>query len=466
MKLLLIGSGGREHALLWKLKQNPRITECYVAPGNAGTGKMAINVPIEATNIAGLLQFAQEKKIDLTVVGPDDPLAAGIVDQFQEAGLRIFGPTAVAARFEASKSFAKDFMKRHGIPTAASETFTSSKEAADYARRAKYPLVVKADGLALGKGVIIAQSAEEALTAIKEMMVEKVFGVAGETVVIEEFLTGPECSLHALIDGKNYLLFPDARDHKRALDGDQGLNTGGMGTISPSGLLHHSTADAHCCVAPVLAPSSMNDTLSRCALEAPGTASPAANAAKGLVVRKSMRVRLHEEIFVPFLRGLAVEKIKFQGMLFPGLMITKDGPKVLEFNARFGDPETQVLMRRLQSDLLELIEATIDGKLDTVSPWWDQRPAVCVVLASGGYPGPIEKGKMITGLESVADHDIVTFHAGTKQVEENIVTNGGRVLGVTALGSTQEEARKAAYAAADQIQFEGKQFRRDIGVTV
>lgn len=420
MKLLLIGSGSREHALLWKLKQNPRITECYVAPGNAGTGTMAVNVPIEATNIAGLLQFAQEKKIDLTIVGPDDPLAAGIVDQFQQAGLRIFGPTAAAARFEASKSFAKDFMKRHGIPTAASETFTSSEKASDYVRQAKYPLVVKADGLALGKGVIIAQSAEEALTAIKDMMEEKVFGAAGETVVIEEFLTGPECSLHALIDGKNYLLFPDARDHKRALDGDQGLNTGGMGTISPS----------------------------------------------GLGVTKSMRARLHEEIFVPFLSGLADEKIKFQGMLFPGLIITKEGPKVLEFNARFGDPETQVLMRRLHSDLLELLEATIDEKLDTVSPWWDQRPAVCVVLASGGYPGSIEKGKQITGFENVTDPNVVVFHAGTKQVEENIVTNGGRVLGVTALGRTLEEARQAAYAAADQIQFEGKQFRRDIGATV
>ena len=416
MKILIIGSGGREHALLWKLKQNTRITESYVAPGNAGTATLATNIPIEASNIAGLLQFAQEKKIDLTIVGPDDPLAAGIVDRFQQAGLRIFGPTAAAARFEASKSFAKDFMKRHGIPTAAAETFTSSEKASDYVRQAKYPLVVKADGLALGKGVIIAQSAEEALAAIKEIMVEKVFGTAGETVVIEEFLTGPECSLHALIDGENYLLFPDARDHKRALDGDQGLNTGGMGTISPS-----------------------------------------------QVLSDSMRARLHEEIFAPFLRGLAVEKIKFQGMLFPGLMITKNGPKVLEFNARFGDPETQVLMRRLQSDLLELIEATIDGKLNTVTPTWDERSAVCIVLASGGYPGPIEKGKPITGLESANHDDVIVFHAGTKQVEEQIVTNGGRVLGIIALGSTLEEARKEAYAAANQIQFEGKQFRRDIG---
>ena len=416
MKLLIIGSGGREHALLWKLQENPRITECYVAPGNAGTGKIAINVPIEATNIAGLLEFAQEKKIDLTVVGPDDPLAAGIVDRFQEAGLRIFGPTAAAARFEASKSFAKDFMKRHGIPTAASETFTSSKEAADYVRQAKYPLVVKADGLALGKGVVIATNVDEATTAIEEMMEKKVFGAAGEVVVIEEFLTGPECSLHALVDGENYLLFPDVRDHKRALDGDLGLNTGGMGTISPS----------------VIFPTEM------CA-------------------------RVHEEIFVPFIRGLAAEKIKFQGILFPGVMITKDGPKVLEFNARFGDPETQVLMRRLKSDLLTLIELTIDGRLENACLVWDHRPAVCIVLASGGYPGPIEKGKVITGLEAAeANPNIVIFHAGAKKEGDEIITNGGRVLGVTAVGATLEEARCKAYAAADQIQFEGKQLRRDI----
>lgn len=416
MKLLIIGSGGREHALLWKLKQNPRVTQCYVAPGNAGTTSMATNIPIEATNITELLRFAQEKKIDLTIVGPDDPLAAGIVDHFQEMGLRIFGPTAVAARFEASKAFAKNFMKRHGIPTAASEIFTNSEQARNYTQHASYPLVVKADGLALGKGVIIAQNREEALAAIEEIMEKKVFGTAGEVIVIEEFLVGQECSLHALIDGKNYLLFPDARDHKRALDGDQGLNTGGMGTISPS-----------------------------------------------QVLTDSMRARLDEEIFVPFLRGLAAEKIPFQGMLFPGLMMTKEGPKVLEFNARFGDPETQVLMRRLTSDLLELIEATIDGKLDTIHPEWEKRRAVCVVLASGGYPGPIEKGKTISGLESVSDPDVVIFHAGTKQVGENVVTNGGRVLGVTALGSSLEEAREKAYAVAKQIQFEGKQFRRDIG---
>ncbi len=419
MKILIIGSGGREHALLWKLQQNPKITDCYIAPGNAGTAMMGMNVPIEASNITALLHFAQEKKIDLTIVGPDDPLAAGIVDHFQEAGLRIFGPTAAAARFEASKSFSKNFMKRHGIPTAASEIFTNSKEARNYVQQAQYPLVVKADGLALGKGVIIAQNRDEAIAAIQEIMEKKAFGSAGETIVIEEFLVGQECSLHALIDGKNYLLLPDARDHKRALDGDQGLNTGGMGTISPS-----------------------------------------------QVLTDSMRTQLHEEIFVPFLRGLAAEKIRFQGMLFPGLMITNKGPKVLEFNARFGDPETQVLMRRLKSDLLELIEATIDETLHEMKPEWDEREAVCVVLASGGYPGPIEKGKKITGLQHEEDPDIVIFHAGTKQGGDCIVTNGGRVLGVTALGSSLEKARQKAYATAEQIQFEGRQFRRDIGATI
>lgn len=419
MKLLIIGSGGREHALLWKLKQNPRITECYAAPGNAGTATLATNVSIEATDIPRLLEFAQQNKIDLTVVGPDDPLAAGIADRFQEAGLRVFGPTAAAARFEASKSFAKDFMKRYGIPTAASETFTSSNKARAYVKQANYPLVVKADGLALGKGVIIAQNVEEALAAIQEIMEKKVFGAAGETVIIEEFLVGQECSLHALIDGKNYLLFPDVRDHKRALDGDRGSNTGGMGTISPA-----------------------------------------------QVLTQSIRTRLHEEIFVPFLRGLEKEKINFQGMLFPGLMITKDGPKVLEFNARFGDPETQVLIRRLKSDLLELIEATIDGKLDTMNPQWEERSAVCIVLASGGYPGPIEKGKVITGLTNERDSEVIIFHAGTKQTEEKVVTNGGRVLGITALGSTLEKARETAYVTVEKVQYEGKQFRKDIGAAV
>ena len=417
MKILVIGSGGREHALLWKLAQNPRVTELICAPGNAGTAELATNHPIAASDLPGLLALAKSEQVDLTVVGPDDPLAAGIVDLFQKEGLRVFGPLAAAARLESSKSFAKEFMIRHGIPTAGSATFSNPEAALAHCANASYPLVVKADGLALGKGVVIAQTQKEAEAAIREIMIEKVFGEAGNIIVIEEFLTGPECSLHALIDGKNYLLFPDAKDHKRALEGDQGLNTGGMGTISPSG-----------------------------------------------VVDTAMQERLKQEVLEPFVKGLAIDNFPFQGMLFPGLMMTPTGPKVLEFNCRFGDPETQSLMRRLKSDLLDLIEATIEGKLSKVTPVWDERAAVCIVLASGGYPGPIEKGKVITGIEAAnADPDVMVFHAGTTLKDGQVVTSGGRVLGITALGASLEEARHKAYAAADKIAFEGKQLRRDIG---
>jgi len=417
MKILVIGSGGREHALLWKLSQSPRISELLCAPGNAGTAQIATNHSVAATDFPGLLALAKSEQVDLTIVGPDDPLATGIVDLFQAEGLRIFGPCAAAARLESSKSFAKEFMVRHGIPTAASETFTDAESATAYCATARYPLVVKADGLALGKGVVIAETQTEAEAAIHASMVEKVFGEAGSIVVIEEFLTGPECSLHALVDGRNYNLFPDAKDHKRALDGDQGLNTGGMGTISPSRV--------------------MNDSLIE---------------------------RAKKEILDPFVTGLAAEGLPFQGMLFPGLMLTPQGAKVLEFNCRFGDPETQVLMRRLKSDLLDLIEATIDGKLSSMKPVWESRAAACIVLASGGYPGPIKKGKVITGIdEANADPDVVVFHAGTALKNGEIVTNGGRVLGITGLGETLEEARSKAYAAADKINFEGKQLRHDIG---
>ena len=417
MKILVIGSGGREHALLWKLAQSPRATQLLCAPGNAGTAQLATNHPVAASDLPGLLALAKSEKVDLTLVGPDDPLAAGIVDLFQKEGLRVFGPMAAAARLESSKSFAKEFMLRHGIPTAGSATFSDAEAALNHCRASSYPLVVKADGLALGKGVVIAQTRGEAERAIHEIMVEKVFGDAGNTVVIEEFLTGPECSLHALIDGENYILFPDAKDHKRALDGDQGLNTGGMGTISPS-----------------------------------------------RVVDQEMQARLREEVMEPFVRGLAADGLPFKGMLFPGLMMTPNGPKVLEFNCRFGDPETQSLMRRLESDLLDLIDATIDGKLAAAKPLWDDRAAVCIVLASGGYPGPVEKGKVITGIEEAsADPDIVVFHASTALKDAQVVTNGGRVLGITSLGATIEEASRKAYAAADKISFEGKQLRRDIG---
>jgi phosphoribosylamine--glycine ligase len=393
------------------------VTSILCAPGNAGAAELATNHPVAATDLPALVALARKEGVDLTVVGPDDPLAAGIVDLFRREGLRVFGPPATAARLEASKSFAKEFMVRHGIPTASSHTFTDSSAALAHCAAASYPLVVKADGLALGKGVVIAPTRAEAEAAIREIMVEKVFGEAGDTVVIEEFLTGPECSIHALVDGKGYVLFPDARDHKRALDGDQGLNTGGMGTISPS-----------------------------------------------RVVDAAMRDRVRAEILDPFVKGVAADALPFSGMLFPGLMMTPDGPKVLEFNCRFGDPETQSLMRRLKSDLLDLIEATIDGTLAAAAPEWDDRAAVCIVLASGGYPGPVEKGKVITGIaEASADPDVVVFHAGTALKDGAVVTNGGRVLGVTALGATLAEARAKAYAASDKISFEGKQFRRDIG---
>jgi phosphoribosylamine--glycine ligase len=417
MKILVIGSGGREHALLWKLSQSPRVTSLLCAPGNAGTATIATNHPVAATDLSALVALAKAEKVDLTIVGPDDPLAAGVVDLFHAEGLRVFGPVAAAARLEASKSFAKEFMVRHGIPTAGSATFSDSAAALAHCATASYPLVVKADGLALGKGVVIAQTREEAATAVRQSMIEKVFGDAGNTVVIEEFLTGPECSIHALVDGKGYALFPDAKDHKRALDSDQGLNTGGMGTISPS-----REVDA------------------------------------------AMQGRIRAEVLDPFVRGLMADGLPFSGMLFPGLMMTPNGPKVLEFNCRFGDPETQSLMRRLKSDLLDLIEVTIDGKLSSATPDWDTRAAVCIVLASGGYPGPIEKGKVITGIEAAsADPDVVVFHAGTALKDGKVVTNGGRVLGVTALGATLEEARAKAYAAAEKISFEGKQLRRDIG---
>ena len=417
MKILVIGSGGREHALLWKLAQSPRVTSLHCAPGNAGSAAIATNHPVAATDLSGLVALALAEKIDLTIVGPDDPLAAGIVDLFLNEGLRVFGPVAAAARLEASKSFAKEFMVRHGIPTAGSATFSDPEAALAHCAMASYPLVVKADGLALGKGVVIVQTREEAETAVRQSMIEKVFGDAGSTVVIEEFLTGPECSIHALVDGTGYTLFPDAKDHKRALDGDHGPNTGGMGTISPS-----------------------------------------------REVDGAMQERIRREVMEPFVRGLAADGLPFSGMLFPGLMMTPKGPKVLEFNCRFGDPETQVLMRRLKSDLLDLIEATVDGKLGTAAPEWDTRAAVCIVLASGGYPGPIEKGKVISGIEEASsDPDVVVFHAGTATKDVHVVTNGGRVLGVTALGSTLEEARAKAYAAAEKITFEGKQLRRDIG---
>jgi len=415
MKILVVGSGGREHALVWKLQQSPRVHALYCAPGNAGTAQLATNVPIKVNEQQKLVEFARTEGIDLTVVGPDDALAAGMVDLFQKHGLRIFGPTQAAARLESSKVFAKEFMQRHGIPAAASGSFTDSSEAQKFCQKAKYPLVVKADGLALGKGVIIAVNRWQAALAIHEIMDMRKFGDAGQRIVIEEFLSGEECSIHALVDGKSYLLFPGAQDHKRALDGDQGLNTGGMGTFSPP--------------AKLLTPE--------------------------------MEERVRREVLDPFIAGLQADGLDYRGMLFPGLMVTATGPKVLEFNCRFGDPETQVLLPRLEGDLVDLLEATIDGTLSAVNAKWKPDFAVCVVLASGGYPGSYATGKSIAGLDGKAD-GITVFHAGTRSEDGRTVTAGGRVLGVTALAGDLATARARAYAAVDGIAFEGRHFRRDI----
>lgn len=416
MKILVLGSGGREHALVWKLKQSPRVTEIFCAPGNAGIGAIARNVPIAITQHEALLRFARDEKIDLTVVGPDDALAAGIVDLFQQNGLRIFGPTKAAAKFEWSKIFAKEFMRRHGIPTAASGHFSRSEDAHQFCQTMRYPLVIKADGLALGKGVVIAENPDVAAKTIYRIMERGQFGAAGKSVVIEEFLTGQECSIHALIDGKSFVLFPSAQDHKQVFDGDRGPNTGGMGTFSPTALL---TPELETCV--------------------------------------------RREVLERFIAGLREEGIDFRGLLFPGLMMTPAGLKVLEFNCRFGDPETQSLLPRLKTDLVDLIEATIDGHLDRCKVEWDPRAAVCVVMASGGYPGDYEKGKPIAGLEQFdGGGDVIVFHAGTKLENGGVVTAGGRVLGVTALGADLRSAQARAYEAVKQIRFDGCQFRTDI----
>ncbi len=414
MKILIIGGGGREHALAWKLHQSPRVRDVICLPGNGGTGQIS---QINESNLRNTVDFARSEGVDLTVVGPDDALAAGMVDAFQAAGLRIFGPTQAAARLESSKIFAKEFMARHGIPTARAGQFTDPAAARLFARQIGCPVVIKADGLALGKGVIIAQTPAEAEDAIHRLMELREFGDSGAAVVIEEFLTGVECSIHALVDGKSYLLFPGAQDHKRAFDGDTGPNTGGMGTCSPV---------------------------------------PVFDAA--------MEERVRREVMDRFMIGLQADGLDFQGMLFPGLMITADGPKVLEFNCRFGDPETQVLLPRLRTDLLDLLEATIDRQLESLVVEWDTRAAVCVVVASGGYPGKYATGVPIRGIAEAEQAGAIVFHAGTRRSGGGWVTSGGRVLGVTALDGTVAGARAKAYAAVEKIQFEGKFFRNDIGL--
>jgi phosphoribosylamine--glycine ligase len=391
------------------------VSAVFCAPGNAGIAQVATCVPVAITDHDALLAFAQKEAVDFTVVGPDDALAAGLVDRFEDAGLRIFGPRKAAAQLESSKAFAKEFMFRHGIPTARSETFCSSETARAYCASAQYPLVIKADGLALGKGVIIASQFSEADQAIREIMEERRFGEAGRQVVIEDFLEGEECSIHALVDGDSYLLFPAAQDHKRIHNGDQGPNTGGMGTFSP--------------------PSKL--------------------------LTPDLEKRVCEEVLDRFIAGLKADGLDFRGMLFPGLMMTSSGPKVLEFNCRFGDPETQVLLTRLGSDLLDLLEATAEKRLGSTRAAWRSESAVCVVLASSGYPGSSITGLAIQGLETVP-RDVLVFHAGTRLQEGVIRTAGGRVLGVTALGNSLQEARQKAYQSVDLIQFEGAQFRTDI----
>ncbi len=419
MKILVVGSGGREHALAWKLSQSPRVTKVFAAPGNPGTAEVGENVDLAASDIEGLVAFAQHEAIGLTVIGPDDALAAGIVDAFESAGLRAFGPRKAAAQLESSKIFAKEFMRRHGIPTAESREFTESADAHLYARSAKYPIVIKADGLALGKGVMIAANPSEAAHAIYRTMDARAFGEAGSRIVIEEFLDGTECSIHALVDGATYQLFPDCRDHKQACDGNTGPNTGGMGAVSPSGRIDFALDE-----------------------------------------------RIREEVMDRFMVGLTAEGLDFRGMLFPGLMLTAEGPKVLEFNCRWGDPETQVLVRRLESDLLEALEATVDARLAQISELrWGSDVAICVILASGGYPAEYAKNLPIRGVDDASrDPGVVVFQAGTHVLDGSLVTLGGRVLGVTAVAADVSGARATGYAAADKIHFDNVHRRDDIGV--
>jgi len=417
MKVLVIGSGGREHALVWKLHQSKKVKKIYCAPGNAGIKKLATCVDCAANDIEGLLAFAQKEKIDLTIVGPEDPLTFGIVDTFEEHDLRIFGPSARGAILEGSKVFTKDFLKKHGIPSSAYKVFTKAGPAKKYIDKLGAPCVVKADGLAAGKGVIVAESKSEAKKAVDLILKEKAFGKAGNRVVVEEFLRGEEASFIAFTDGTTVLPLPSSQDHKAVFEGDRGPNTGGMGAYSP---------------APVMT--------------------------------EAMVMRVMNEVMLPTVRGMAAEGRPFKGMLYAGLMIDGDRINVLEFNCRFGDPECQPLLMRMKTDLVDILDAVVDGTLDQVRLEIDPRPTVCVVMASEGYPGPYTTEKPITGLMTASKiKDVVVFHAGTKIKNRRTVTAGGRVLGVTAIGSTLREALDRAYKAVDVIRWDGRYFRRDIG---
>jgi phosphoribosylamine--glycine ligase len=415
MRVLVIGSGGREHALAWKIAQSPLVKKVFCAPGNAGTVNVAENIDIPSDNIDALLQFATVTGIGLTIVGPEQPLVKGLVDSFEESGLRVFGPSQRAAEIEGSKVFCKDLMKKYGIPTARYESFDSPDQVKLFTKEDE-PVVVKASGLAAGKGVILCSNAEEARSAVQSIMQEKAFGNAGDQVVVEEFLTGQEVSLLAFTDGKTVLPLDSAQDHKAAFDGDKGPNTGGMGAYSPA-----------------------------------------------LVFTEELKQQVIDEIMIPTVRAMAKEGRYYRGILYAGLMLTESGPKVLEFNARFGDPETQPIMMRIKNDIVPIFEACIDGTLAKQSLQWRQEPTVCVVMAAKGYPSSYEKGKEISGLNSDENRQVVVFHAGTKLENGKVLTNGGRVLGVTALGSDINQAIKNAYSAVDKIKWDGIHYRKDIG---
>lgn len=421
MKVLIVGGGGREHAIAWKAAQSPRVEKLYCAPGNAGIAQVAECVDIGVMDFDAQVAFAKEHGIDLVIVGPDDPLAAGAVDAFEAAGIRAFGPRKNAAILEGSKAFSKDLMKKYNIPTAGYETFDSPEKALAYIEHAPMPIVLKADGLALGKGVLICNTREEAKDGVKTLMLDKQFGSAGDRIVVEEFMTGREVSVLSFVDGKTIKIMTSAQDHKRAKDGDQGLNTGGMGTFSPSPF-YTEEVDAFC----------------------------------------------RNYIYQPTVDAMRAEGREFQGIIFFGLMLTEQGPKVLEYNARFGDPETQVVLPRMKNDIMDVFEACVDGMLDQVELEFEDNAAVCVVLASAGYPEHYEKGYKMTGFENFKDKDgYYVFHAGSKfDAEGNIVTNGGRVLGVTAKGATLKEARENAYKATEWIEFGNKYMRHDIGKAI
>lgn len=418
MKVLVIGGGGREHAIIWKLAQSKNVSNIYCAPGNGGIADLAECVPIDVMDFEKLTKFAKENNIDLTVVAPDDPLAAGAVDAFEANGLRAFGPNKAAAIIEGSKSFSKDLMKKYNIPTADYEVFENSTDAINYIKaNNKFPVVVKADGLALGKGVIIAKTFEEAENAVHDILDDKIFGSAGAKVVVEDFLTGPEISVLAFTDGKTMKPMVSAQDHKRAFDNDEGPNTGGMGTFSPSRVYTDEVAEE--CM---------------------------------------------EKIFIPTMNAMNAENRTFKGVLYFGLMKTVDGVKVIEYNCRFGDPETQVVLPRLKSDLCEIFNAVIDQRLDEIDIEWNDDACVCVVMASGGYPKNYEKGYKIDGIKQAESLGALVFHAGTKRSDNDILTNGGRVLGVTALGDNLEDAIQKAYKYVDLVNFENAHFRKDIGI--